>query len=386
MATTYVVKAGESWESIAGKLTGNQRQFLELAQANPNIYMLAPGMVINIPDVFPETPNVSVAPGSELAKAGYATSSEIEKWYSTHPTSERMPGAWSGMGGVAGAPAVGAANIPLVGQTAEGKQRGFVAPTKGGYKPGWQPAVLAPGAYTPAQQPRGVPKPLPVGQTAEGRQRQFVTGGPTLQTTPEARQRAGYATPRTPINLTAGGAYTPYQNPLAQELMPVAQQALRATPQYSYQTPRAATTPAAPGYSYTTPPPTTSAPTPVASTEQDTFTALGAVLSQAATQEQVDALYNSGMATVEDLAASGYTPTGVTPATTGGAQTGGYYLYGNPYYGGGAGPEYAPKSEWGTLIYPQIYQNASDYAETLASEPLRNSGLLMGLWNWRGHE
>jgi len=361
MATTYVVKAGESWESIAGKLTGNQRQFLELAQANPNIYMLAPGMVINIPDVFPETPNVSVAPGSELAMAGYATSSEIEKWYASPNNVGRMPGAWSGMGGVAGTPAIGAANIPLVGRTAEGKQRGFVAPTKGGYKPGWQPATgYAPGAYTPAQQPRGVPKPLPVGQTAEGRQRQFYTGQPTPQTTQEALQRSGY---RQPVP-----AERAYQGVLDWQRLMTGINPL----QRSYETPVTATTAAAPGYSYTTPPanqpatqPTTPAATPQAGEPSEAD--MSAVYRGTATPE------------VEARVAQYFGVTTTTTAATAPAAPGGYYLYGNPYYGGGAGPEFAPKSEWGTLIF----QNVSDYAETLASEPLRNSGLLNGLFNWR---
>jgi len=360
---TYAVGQGESWERIAGKLTGDQMKWFQIASANPNIYMLTPGMVINIPDVFSEE---YISPSDEALQRydpSYATSKQVAAWYANPNNIGRMPGAWSEMGGVAGTPAIGAANIPLVGRTAEGKQRGFVTPTKGGYKPGWQPATgYAPGAYTPAQQPRGVPKPLPVGQTAEGRQRQFYTGQPTPQTTQEALQRSGYKQPVP--------AERAYQGVLDwQRLMTGIN-----PPRRSYETPATTTTPAAPGYSYTTPPATQPAtqPTTPAATPQ----------AEEPSEADVLAVYR-GTATPEvEARVAQYFGVTTTPSTTTApttTPTGGYYLYGNPYYGGGAWPEFAPKSEWGTLIF----QNVSDYAEALASEPLRNSGLLNGLFNWR---
>ena len=45
----YKVKPGDSWERIAGKYYGDQRQFLKLMQANPKIRGLHPGMEIKIP-------------------------------------------------------------------------------------------------------------------------------------------------------------------------------------------------------------------------------------------------------------------------------------------------------------------------------------------------
>lgn len=47
---TYTVQPGDSWTRIAGNVYSDQRMFQELMAANPDISMLHPGMVINLPD------------------------------------------------------------------------------------------------------------------------------------------------------------------------------------------------------------------------------------------------------------------------------------------------------------------------------------------------
>ncbi len=48
---TYVVKPGESYASIAGKVYGDQRMFAELMKAN-GIYVLHPGDVLDLPPAY----------------------------------------------------------------------------------------------------------------------------------------------------------------------------------------------------------------------------------------------------------------------------------------------------------------------------------------------
>lgn len=47
---TYTVQPGDSWTRIAGNVYGDQRMFQLLQEANADISMLHPGMVINLPE------------------------------------------------------------------------------------------------------------------------------------------------------------------------------------------------------------------------------------------------------------------------------------------------------------------------------------------------
>ena len=335
--------------------------------------MLTPGMVIDIPDVVPETPNVYVAPGGELAKAGYATTGEIAAWYKANPNYVGMPSAFT----TTNAGTIAAKALPSGVQAWAQAQNKTIAPAYG-----------QPGGVNPQTYYRQLPTITPtVSQTAESRQRQFYTGQPTLQTTQEALQRPGYAQP-VPVEQMYRGLLD-WQR-LVTGINP---------PQRTYQTPVQVQTPT-PTTAPKTIPHTAGVPMGVQQTAegrqregfvatqpaQDPITAIAAVLMGTATQEQVDYLLQSGQATAEELTASGYAPTGATPSATAAIVGSAAYLYANPYYSGGAGPEMERnKAIWGNIIYQDtIYQNVSDYAEQLASEPLRNSGLMMGLFNWRG--
>jgi hypothetical protein len=57
----YVVKPGDSWAKIAGEVSGDQRQFLNLMNANGGRIMIHPGEVIHIPDQFAPNPVIPTA-------------------------------------------------------------------------------------------------------------------------------------------------------------------------------------------------------------------------------------------------------------------------------------------------------------------------------------
>jgi hypothetical protein len=94
---TYVVQGGESWESIAGKMYGDQRMFAELMKANSGVLMLHPGMTIVLPNQV-ENPFVS----NELAAAmGMATTGQLKSLYGQGLSGRNFTGgganqAWAG--------------------------------------------------------------------------------------------------------------------------------------------------------------------------------------------------------------------------------------------------------------------------------------------------
>jgi hypothetical protein len=96
-AKKYKVKAGESWESIAGKIYGNQRMFAELMKANPNIAYLKPGQTLNL--AAPKK-NKDIFVSNTVAQSqGMATSGEVSAYYAANPTAQKygMPqGAMAG--------------------------------------------------------------------------------------------------------------------------------------------------------------------------------------------------------------------------------------------------------------------------------------------------
>jgi phage tail protein X len=71
----YKVKQGDSWERIAGKVYGDQRQFLNLLNANPGIQMLKKGMTINLPEPMW---NPYISPEFWQAYSGIAPTAPIQ--------------------------------------------------------------------------------------------------------------------------------------------------------------------------------------------------------------------------------------------------------------------------------------------------------------------
>jgi hypothetical protein len=62
---TYKVKSGDSWAKIAGQLTGNDRNFAAIMNANGG-GVLHPGDIIYIPNLYGQKPNVT---NTDIAKA-----------------------------------------------------------------------------------------------------------------------------------------------------------------------------------------------------------------------------------------------------------------------------------------------------------------------------
>jgi hypothetical protein len=86
---SYTVKPGDSWDSIAGQLYGNERMFGELMRANGGGFALHPGMRITTPEKQ-TNPFVS----NELAAAsGMALSGQYQDWYNSTANTgvNRMP-------------------------------------------------------------------------------------------------------------------------------------------------------------------------------------------------------------------------------------------------------------------------------------------------------
>lgn len=148
---SYVVKPGDSWESIAGSQLGNQRMFLKLMQANGGT--LHPGDVIRL--VKPEkNPFISNA---DAASLGYATSTQIQQAYKDNGTggykSDRLPlGGMSSEYNPDGSPGSGPVSVPLATP---------LAPV--GYGNNAKPA---PGTGLVAGQTLGAPAPSLSGQAA----------------------------------------------------------------------------------------------------------------------------------------------------------------------------------------------------------------------------
>lgn len=93
----YTVGAGDSWESIAGKTTGDQRNFLRLMEANGGY--LRPGMQIKIPGSVRNGP--AFISNKTAASFGLATSDQLRSAYAENGTggykSARLPmGAFNG--------------------------------------------------------------------------------------------------------------------------------------------------------------------------------------------------------------------------------------------------------------------------------------------------
>jgi hypothetical protein len=122
----YVVQPGESWASIAGKLTGDQRQFMNLMAANGGQIMLHPGDTIEVPDNLPPNPVIN---GSELRAV------------TEQANAMGLTNFWKGDFGDGGGPAGGGAPSSLSSERPGGgtRQGGFGA---GGYLP---PAHSTPG-------------------------------------------------------------------------------------------------------------------------------------------------------------------------------------------------------------------------------------------------
>jgi hypothetical protein len=68
----YKVSAGESWASIAGKLYGDQRQFVNIMQANPGMAYPMEGQTIEVPDQVAPNPVISQDFLNQLAAVGQA--------------------------------------------------------------------------------------------------------------------------------------------------------------------------------------------------------------------------------------------------------------------------------------------------------------------------
>lgn len=87
----YTVKNGDSWARIAGNTTGDQRNFLRIAQANGGY--LKPGMVIRIPGSVHNGP-ASIS-NSQAAAVGLATTDQLKQAYNDNGTggynSARLP-------------------------------------------------------------------------------------------------------------------------------------------------------------------------------------------------------------------------------------------------------------------------------------------------------
>ena len=396
----YVVRQGDSWESIAGKLTGNQRQFLEIAKVNPNIYSLLPGMVINIPDIFPEDP---VVPSGIVEKMGYATTGEIAAWYADPTNVGRMPSAFTTQQ-VATQPTT--QPLDILGWGA--RERDTY-----GYPPGWRPATgMAPGALQPAQYPPGW-RPAKISEAPGLKPSAWTTASlrnapafnpayaarSSVAQTAEGRQREVYGqqAPTGDVPYDLAGmlpGYTPQllYDALAQKYPSIpaltpAQQINRyiesskllnflRTGQWATSG-QTGVVPSALGVA----PAPTGAALPAQQREREREMArIGGLTGMIGPIKSDIQAVSDGTATPSQEArvAEYFGMPFVTPATTTPATT--PYLYANPYYSGGAGPDIERNKQlWGNVIYT----NASEYADRIAETPLRDSGLLSGLFTWR---
>ncbi|OIO25624.1 hypothetical protein AUJ15_02930 [Candidatus Micrarchaeota archaeon CG1_02_55_41] len=411
----YTVKQGDSWERIAGKMTGNQRQFLNLASYN-DFVNLQPGMVIDIPEPeqLPETPNIYVAPGSELALAGYSTSAEIADWYSTHATGEKMEQVKAATG-------VGAAGTTLGGpggagttlgpaqlmqqqwaalQAREEKAATSIAipphyPGRGyGAEPArpaqftqqqWAALQAREAIYPPTPPALRTPQEMPFRESGQYYQNQ---PGPFEKIyrglTPEGEVGPQWGNI---LRLLLGGQQSYLRGPGWQLTAPIFPQPAAGFGTVTGGVPR----PAAGG---TAAAPTAARRGTVSGAMGVQQTAEGRQRMGYSSQEQINAALQAVLNGTSNPAQDAIvrslpdvTATTTEPIAVGRGYTtpSGYYVPDLRGYAGSYGVMPSKSWEgWTSGNVAQIaYSNARDYVQRLSAQPLQNSGLTLGLYSWR---
>ena len=392
----YTVKQGDSWERIAGKMTGNQRQFLNLASYN-DFVNLQPGMVIDIPEPeqLPETPNIYVAPGSELALAGYATSGEIADWYSTHANWEGMEHKKAATGIEALRTTLGPAQ-PTPAQLMQQEKaatsiaipphypgRGYGAEPARPARPAqftqqqWAALQAREAIYPPTPPALRTPQEMPFRESGQYYQNQ---PGPFEKIyrglTPEGEVGPQWGNI---LRLLLGGQQSYLRGPGWQLTAPIFPQPAAGFGTVTGGVPR----PAAGG----------TAAAPTAARRGTVSGAMGVQQTEEgrqrvgySSQEQiVEALLAVSMGTsnpAQDAIVRSL-PDVTSPVTAAGrgyTTPSGYYV---PYLRGYAGSYgVMPSKSWEG--WAQVaYGNVRDYVQQLSAQPLRDSGLMLGLWTWR---
>lgn len=136
----YVVKQGDSWESIAGKIYNDQRQFAHLASANNwnGGKVLQPGQVINLPSAHPDP---------------VVTQADIDRTNSINA----QVGYSGAMSGGTMAPSIAPAQAPVV------PTSGDIPMKEGSVAPGATTAGIAGAGATNRIEPTGLPLAVPTG-------------------------------------------------------------------------------------------------------------------------------------------------------------------------------------------------------------------------------